>query len=308
LFVRLPNHLGDACMCVPALDALAPKFALTLIGKPWAKDLFEAYGWPVISLAGSQRAQVQAIRAAMVDGHEIDGNAALLFTHSFSTALQLRFAGLRPRGYSGDARGALLARALPPPERWAGDLHTVAYYFELAHRAFDLPVPPVPAELQLRISDRARANAHALLSAAGVAAPYIVLCPVAVGLHRGRVKAWNEFGRLCRALLDRNHTVVSMPGPGEREAVQAAIPEATLLPASDVGSFAALLAGSRLVIANDSGPGHLAAAVGAPLLSIFGVTDPLKTRPWGSRAMLVGGSSGWPAYEAVESAALAALS
>jgi heptosyltransferase II len=126
-----------------------------------------------------------------------------------------------------------------------------------------------------------------------------VLCPVAVGLHRGRIKAWSGFPELCRALRARGDTVVGCPGPGEAQAVAAALPGATLLPATDVGGFAALLAGSRLVVANDSGPGHLAAAVGARLVSIFGVTEPERTQPWGPQVLRVGGSDGWPAPQQV---------
>ena len=60
LIVRLPNHLGDACMALPALDLLADRgFALTLAGRPWAKDLFSAYPWTVVSFASSR---IQALR------------------------------------------------------------------------------------------------------------------------------------------------------------------------------------------------------------------------------------------------------
>jgi heptosyltransferase-2 len=87
--------------------------------------------------------------------------------------------------------------------------------------------------------------------------------------------------------------------PGRRVARPGRDGDATVLPESDVGTFAALLAGARLVVANDSGPGHLAAAVGASIVSVFGVTEPEKTRPWGPRVRLVGSGAGWPRYEDV---------
>jgi heptosyltransferase-2 len=77
------------------------------------------------------------------------------------------------------------------------------------------------------------------------------------------------------------------------------LPGATILPETDVATFGAILAASRLVVANDSGPGHLAAAVGARLLSLFGVTEVEKTRPWGLRVTVVGSNAGWPAFDEV---------
>lgn len=297
LLVRLPNHLGDACMAVPALDHLsAHGFSLTVAGRAWAQPLLAAYPFEVVALRGGLRAQARALRPlrAVRD--------ALLLTNSFSSALACRWAGLRPIGYRTDARGFLLRQALPDP----GPLHMVEYYYALARHLTGAETPP-PASLSLRLTPAARARARALLAEAGVHGPYVMLCPVAVGLHRGRVKAWSGFGALARHLQSAGWTVAVCPGPGEREAAQRAVPSATLLPETDVATFAALLQASRLVVANDSGAGHLAAAVGAPLVSVFGVTDPSRTRPWTPRLRLVGGAEGWPAFEQVVAAVEAQL-
>jgi heptosyltransferase-2 len=84
--------------------------------------------------------------------------------------------------------------------------------------------------------------------------------------------------------------------------VRSAIPGATVLPETDVATFAALLAASRLVVANDSGSAHVAAAVGAPLVTIFGVTDGRRTGPWSSTAIRVGSADRWPDYGEVAAA------
>ncbi len=98
-----------------------------------------------------------------------------------------------------------------------------------------------------------------------------------------------------------------MPGPNESAAVREALPGAIVLPESDVATFSAVLAGACLVVANDSGAGHLAAAAGTRLISVFGVTEPEKTRPWSTRATLVGSGSGWPSYQEVRLAVDSAL-
>jgi heptosyltransferase-2 len=138
-----------------------------------------------------------------------------------------------------------------------------------------------------------------LLAGEGIGGPYTVLCPGVVGVHHGRPKAWDGFPRLCRSLLAAGIRVVAVPGPGERATVEVALPGGRLLNETDVGTFAALLAGAQLVVANDSGPSHVAAAVGAPLVAVFGVTDPARTRPWTHDADLVGGPNGWPDFESV---------
>jgi heptosyltransferase II len=161
--------------------------------------------------------------------------------------------------------------------------------------------------LRLRISGAAVQCAQQLLAAHDVGSKYVVLCPVAVGFHRGKLKAWDGFTRLNAELLADGIQVIAMPGPNESDTVHRVLPGALVLPESDVATFAAVLATAHLVVANDSGAGHLAAAAGAPLISVFGVTDPEKTRPWSTRAKLLGSSNGWPSYEAVQTAVNSAL-
>lgn len=289
LIVRLPNHLGDACMTVAALDALdANGYALTLAGRPWIASLFEAYVWRAIALRGTRRDHIGTLRA------EARGASGLLFTNSFGTALEFRLAGIPATGYARGGRSWLLSRAVPVVD----SDHMVGYYHRLASTLCARP-SAVPAQLDLRVGDRAKRHAQAALAQAGVAGPYVVLCPVAIGRHHGKVKAWDGFTQLNKELLARGVRVVALPGPGETPDVTRVLPGATVLPESDIGTFAALLAAARLVVANDSGPGHLAAAVGAELVSVFGVTEPEKTRPWGPRVRMVGSGAGWPSYEEV---------
>ena len=280
-------------MALPALDLLADRgFALTLVGRPWAKGLFSAYPWKVVSLSSSR---IQALRSTGAD-------KGLLLTNSFGTALEFWLAGISATGYARDARSWLLQKAIAVNARD----HMVEYYFRLAQE-FVGASPGVPRDLQLRIGEPARQRAQDLLAGHDVGPKYIVLSPVAIGFHRGKPKAWDGFTRLNVELLADGIRVVAMPGPNESATVRKALPGAIVLPESNVDTFAAVLAGARLVVANDSGAGHLAAAAGARLISVFGVTEPEKTRPWSTRATLIGSSSSWPSYEEVRSAVDSAL-
>jgi heptosyltransferase II len=304
LIVRMPNHLGDVCMTLPSLDMLAASgYELTLVGRPWLRELFWAYPWAVFGLPKARGERIRALRDLKARGP--GGTQALLFTNSFSTALDLRLVGWRAIGYATDARRWLLGQVVPVPRAWRADMHTRDYYYHLAR----VLVPDAPAQVpppQLQVGAAAFHRARAALVDAGVRGPYVVLCPVAVGLHRGRVKRWDGFGRLALELSGEGHTVVICPGPGELPEAQAAVKNACFIGPLDLAAFAALLRESRLVVANDSGPAHLAAAVGARLVAMFGVTDPGKTSPAGDQVVLLGSERGWPHYE-VASATVATL-
>lgn len=305
LIVRLPNHVGDACMSLPALELLAARgHDLTLAGRAWAADLFAGYPWAVLPLPVDRRRRIAALRDRFPRGA-----AALLLTNSFGSALDFRLAGLRSTGYATDLRRPLLERAFPLPARRRSEppLHMVEYYFELARRCVGDEAAAPPRDLSLRLPPEAIARGRRVREVAAIRGEYVMLCPVAVGRHRGKVKAWDGFGALCCMLLDDGATVVACPGPGETEAVRAAVPGAVVLPETDIGTFAALLAASRLVVANDSGAAHVAAAVGARLITLFGVTDARSTGPWSTAAIGLGSADGWPDFEAVAAAVRAEL-
>ena len=66
-----------------------------------------------------------------------------------------------------------------------------------------------------------------------------------------------------------------------------------------LGAFAALAARAGLVVCNDSGVSHIAAAVGAHQLTLFGVTRPGRTGPWSPEAYCMGSEHAWPSLDAV---------
>ncbi|WP_406939791.1 glycosyltransferase family 9 protein, partial [Bordetella pertussis] len=85
-------------------------------------------------------------------------------------------------------------------------------------------------------------------------------------------------------------------------------PSATLLPPLGLGAFAALAQRAALVVCNDSGVSHVAAAVDARQLTLFGVTRPGRTGPWSPRAVCLGSETRWPGPEQVMEKSLELLS
>ena len=95
------------------------------------------------------------------------------------------------------------------------------------------------------------------------------------------------------------------PPPLEMIAAKRAAPSAMMLPPLDLGSFAALSQLASLVVCNDSGVAHVAAAVGATQITLFGVTNPNRTRPWTPASINLGSQDHWPTIdEVVEQSAL----
>ena len=293
LAVRLPNWVGDVVMALPALALLQQRgFALHAMGKGWASDLLAGLPMTVTKLPKGLRASAKAWRATGCR----DG---VLFTNSLGSAAQMRLGGIKAVGYRKEFRSLLLGQGLNRVDK----IHEVDSFWRLAVgvlQRFNLPVPTEPIPFTpLPLTDSHRAIAAQALQSAQIHQPYSVLCPLAVGTIAGRSKQWPSFPLLCRGLIDAGETVVACPGPGEEEATTAALPGAKLLPGLGLGAYAAVMSGARRVVANDSGPMHIAAAVDVPVLGIFGLTEPGRTRPWSDKGIAVGAWNGWPTMQAV---------
>ena len=92
---------------------------------------------------------------------------------------------------------------------------------------------------------------------------------------------------------------IVLPSPDEAADAKVACPDATHLPPTNLGTYAALCKEAQLVIANDSGISHVAAAVGARQITLVGVTDPRRTGPWNPNAIVLGQENFWPTKEEV---------
>ncbi len=307
VYVRLPNWVGDACMCLPALSLLEQAgLSLVLCGKPWAPDLFAGLAPAGVMAAGQGiGADIRSLRARPPRGAR-----ALLFTNSFSSALAMRLAHIPAAGYRHDGRSLLLRWPVPRPE----GKHEVEVFFHLAREAlkrWDIDVstlPTVPApRLSLPLTVGNHAAAAQALALTGIDRPIVLLSPTATGLHHGRPKAWPHFEALAQELERAGHLCVICPPPNEVKVAQAAVPTARLLPSLPLGGFAALAQRAALVVCNDSGTSHLAASVGARQITLFGVTRRERTGPWTPDAVCLGSHEAWPDIGEVTSEALRLL-
>ena len=303
LLVRLCNWVGEAVLSLPALRRLAAAgYELRLYGKAWAPALFEGTGWPVAVRAGSLKSAT-ALRRSL--RQTLDSTArppALLMTNSFSSALEMRLAGFAPSGYAKEGRSLLLRSAY----RQLSFTHAAHSYWHLAG-CFLGEDAPFPQSLGWTPSAAQRAQARALLSQHRLAQrSFVVLCPFSGPDDRENLKVWPGFKELASALQAAGIPVVLCPGPREETAAAALAPTAISLPGIDMGVYGALFELARCVVANDTGPGHLAAAVGSRLISIYGPHSVAEWTPIGANVQLFYDASKWPTLDSIAAAALAA--
>jgi heptosyltransferase-2 len=296
LIVRLRNWVGDVTLGVPTLQRLADHgYALQLVGKRWARDLLAGHGWPVHVLPGTLRARVRQLRelrrvALASDAALARRLNAVCFPYSFSSALEFRLAGLRALGHAYEGRSLLLGRAVPRPQR----VHELEVYWDLGSVLLGESAPP-PSAIGLRVSEAHRAQAAALRGRHGIEPGCIVICPFAGGTWAKQDKTWPAFADfVARDLPAFGRSVVVCPGPGEEAIAREQFAGATLLPDVGLGTYAALLQDAALMVSNDTGPGHIAAAVGTPLISVLGPSDPALWRAWGPSVQVLRGADTWP--------------
>jgi heptosyltransferase-2 len=305
LIVRIRNWVGDVILGLPALQLLASHgYDLHLVARgKWAPTLLAGYPWPVSVQPPALRDKIAQLRAlrrqcAPADPGFRARENALLLPVSFSSALETRLAGLRAVGVAKEGRSWLLARAEP----WATQGHELERYWDLACRFLGVQQAP-PRDIGFQVVPAKAEEARQRLAASGITGDFVLVCPFAAGRAATADKAekkWPAFADFVRrgppAL---GLPFVVYPGPGEETEARQVYPSAQLFEGADLALYAALLQRAALVVANDTGPGHLAAALGRPLISVLGAANAARWAPWGPGVVVlqkppIGGQIVWP--------------
>lgn len=288
----MPNWVGDAVMALPALGALAaPGTGLEVwaAGEPWVGDLLS----PGLGVKGALTVRrprgLKAFRAEAAALRDQEFDAGLLLTNSFGTALMFRMARIPERwGYARDGRGFLLTRRVPVKRT---PVHQRDYYLEL------LPALGLPSRFDgpaLSVGAEDRAAAERALDAAGrdPSRPLVIINP---GAAYGPAKRWpaDRFAALARLFQERAGADILVVGSaGERDIAAAvaagcARPAMNLTGTTTLRQLVALIGLGRLFVTNDTGPMHIADALGTAILAIFGPTDPAATGPGHARSAVL---------------------
>ena len=284
ILIVAPSWVGDAILSEPLVAVLREPLGepiVDVLAPPWCAAVYarmrgighiveNPLGHGELGL-GRRRALAREIRARAY-------TYAFILPNSFKSALIPWFAGIPRRiGYAGEGRRALLTetRRLDPK----AFPRLVDRFVALAvPKGRLIPTPPAPVLVPNA------ANAAAAMRALKLSThrPIAIFCP---GAEYGPAKRWpaEHFIALARRLLEEGYAVWLLGSPNDQAA---ALPIAAAIPAvrdltgrTDLGTAIDLLSLASVVVSNDSGLMHAAAAVGRPLVALFGSSSPDYTPP-----------------------------
>jgi heptosyltransferase-2 len=301
IIVRGTNWVGDAMMTLPALRELRrlfPAAHITLATRSWAKGLFtgaEFVDELQIHDGRGMRSFFKQVRTWRKGRFDL----AILLTNSFESALVSALAKIPMRiGYASDGRTRLLTHAIELPE-WRSAKHEIFYYLRivaelewlLTRQQTFLEAQP---DASLEVSDVRKGEARYFLQCQGVHQDRLViaLCP---GSINSRAKRWpaESYAVLADRCIDTLGAQILLIGSKEELEVSQQVADRmhnkpiVLTGQTDIAAVVAILSIADMLITNDTGPAHIAAALGRPTLVIFGPTNPVTTRPFSPFAEII---------------------
>jgi ADP-heptose:LPS heptosyltransferase len=311
LLIR-PDHLGDLLFLTPALHALRtalPAARITLLAGTWGLsavqnnpdlDDVEPCAFPGFErrpkagLLAPYRLLAEQARA--LRERSFDAAVILRFDHWWGAWLAAAAGIPRRLGYERPDTRPFLTEALP----YRPDRHEVEQNGALLRT---LAEPSAPWELgptRFAVTETDRAWAGGWLQGRGVRAD----APL-VAIHAGAgaaVKQWPApaWAQVANAMAESHGAQILLTGAAGERALAQAIAGRLDRPALDaagettLGQLAALLERCALALGSDSGPLHLAVAVGAPTVHLYGPVAAAKFGPWGDPARHIVLETGWP--------------
>ena len=290
-----PSWVGDAILAEPLVSLLREPYeeaSVDVLAPPWCAPVYRR-------MRGIRRIVENPIADGRFDlatrrriASELKRERyarAFVLPMSWKSALIPWLAGIpRRSGYRGEARYVLLndlrrldRKALP---------RLVDRFCALAGPpGTNVPMPPAP----VLVPDAANRDAAIRALKLRGAGPVAILCP---GAEYGPAKRWppTHFADLARRLLEAGARVWIVGSPNDKLAADAVIAAAgesaqrirDLAGRTDLGTAIDLLSAASVVVSNDSGLMHAAAAVGAPVVALFGSSSPAYTPPMSPQARI----------------------
>jgi len=301
IMIRATNWVGDAIMALPALRAVRKRFPeakIAVVARPYVADIYRNQNIcdQLISYdARGMHAGFSGREGLATALREQKFDVALLLQNAFDAAWLAWRSGIPQRiGYARDGRSLLLTRAVAVPKPGEIPAHEKFYYLELLRRAGWIDQLTGEPFIELAVPEVNRRNAADILLAAG-SRPHAFRIAIGAGASYGSAKCWlpERFAETVNRVQLQSDADVIFFGTAAETAVSGAISASLKRPPVDltgktaIADLPALLSQCHLFIGNDSGAMHVAAAVGLPVVAVFGPTDAMGTAPVTPRCTVV---------------------
>jgi heptosyltransferase I len=288
ILIIKPSSFGDVIHALPTLAALRDRFPSAhitwLVKRQWAGVLERAVGldriWPIESGVQGWMRMVPPLRAAAFD-------LVIDLQGLFRSGAIAWLTGCRTRvGFANAREGSPFCYTqrvtIPTP-----DMHAVDRYLLIASAVGASPKGVPEFRISRTATDRERVAQ--LLTDCGVG-PGVQWIAMNVSA-RWETKRWppEHFAAVADALQEEGLGPVALiGGPDDRAATNIVLTKMRTTPIELTGQTSpellpALLESASLLLTNDSGPMHIAAAMGTPVVALFGPTSPLRTGPYGTQ-------------------------
>ncbi len=304
ILIRSTNWIGDAVMTLPAIKEvrrLFPQAQIDLLARPWVAEMFTHASCvdrvvvfdkagPDKGLGGMRRFARERLKP---EGYDL----ALILPNSFSSGLLIWLAGIKRRvGYPTSGRGLLLTDR---GNDTTDGLHQTRRYLHLLTSTglseVDYLDPDYLPDVSLPLDLDLAQEAARLLEPHGVTRDSAPLLGINPGAYFGPAKRWfpDRYAGVAEQLIERHGATVLLFGAPGDVPLSAEIVQNMRGPVIDftgktsLVELLALMARCDLLLTNDSGPMHLAAALRRPLIALFGSTDEVATGPASELAVVI---------------------
>ncbi len=298
ILIRATNWVGDAVMTMPALEVVRANFPdadITVLARPWVIPLLENH--PAVNRVIPYRRGngfkndfleiLHVIRQIRAEGFDL----AILFQNAFEAALLTFLGGIKNRvGYNTDGRGFLLSHGI----RRRDDImksHQVEYYLAILS---GMDWEAKGKDPTLFVDPKEIESMGAMLLTRGINEDHLVVA-LSPGAIYGPAKRWpaERFAQIGDWAAEKwGAKVLIMGSEGEKEICDG-VSKAMKQSALNLSGMTSLAGAMALIkrcgffVTNDSGLMHVAAAIGVPLVAVFGSTDPIATGPRSPNARIV---------------------
>ena len=302
ILVRATNWVGDAVMSIPALQHLReqhPQAHIAILARPWVAGLYGREAFcdqliPYEAPRGFSGLRQKSNVARQLKDLQFD--CSILLQNAFEAAVLVWLARIPHRiGYARDGRGIFLTQSVPVPKPGEIARHQRFYYLELLKRSGLISSYQTSGQIRLSGASDAAREGRQRFAAASIFEPVIGVAP---GAAYGGAKRWlpERFAQTAVRLAEERRASVAVFGSRDELAICEAVREQVegagkrclnFAGATTLAEFIELAAACDIFLTNDSGPMHIASALGVPTVAIFGATDDIATGPTGASSSVV---------------------